>query len=121
MPQQYQSLGAHWHLTGSLKRPETGISPMSLEHLSHGNGELTLVRKFDAFSQHISFAQSHQLVIPRLTVTTPSGGEVIFHHVHIKKQSDVSEYEEIAITFQKIDIEHKGNKTSTSDDWSIHS
>jgi hypothetical protein len=118
---QYQSLGAHWHLNGSLKRPETGIFPLSLNRLSQGNGELTLVRKFDAFSPHISSAQSHQLVIPKLTVTTPSGGEVIFHHVHIKKQSDVSEYEEIAITFQKIDIEHKGNKTSTSDDWSIHS
>jgi hypothetical protein len=121
MPQQYQSLGAHWHLTGSLKRPETGIFPSSLNRLSQGNGELTLDRKFDGFSPHISFAQSHQLVIPKLTVTTPSGGEVIFHHVHIKEQSDVYEYEEIAITFQKIDIEHKGNKTSTSDDWSIHS
>jgi type VI protein secretion system component Hcp len=56
-------------------------------------------------------------VIPKLTVTTPSGGEVIFHHVHIKGQSDVYEYEEVAITFQKIVVEHKGNKTSDTDDW----
>ena len=114
---QFQKLGAHWHLTGSLKRPQTGIFPLSLKHLSRGNGELTLVRKFDGFSPHISFAQSHHLVIPKLTVTTPSGGEVIFHHVHIKEQNDVSEYEEVDITFQKIDIERKGGKTSASDDW----
>ena len=114
---QYQSLGAHWHLNGSLKRPETGIFPLSLKHLSQGNGELTLIRKFDGFSPHISFAQSHQLLIPKLTVTTPSGLPVILHHVHIKKQSDTSEYEEIALTFRKIEIEHKGGKTSASDDW----
>jgi len=114
---QYQRLGAHWHLTGSLERPKTAIFPLSLNHLSRGNGEITLVRKLDGFSPHISFAKSHQLVIPKLTVTTPSGGEVIFHHVHIKGQSDIYEYEEVAITFQKIVVEHKGNKTSDTDDW----
>ena len=114
---QYQSLGAHWHLTGTLERPKTGIFPLSLKHLSQGNGELTLIRKFDGLSPHISFAQSHHLVIPKLTVTTPLGGEVILHHVHIKTKGDTNEYEEIALTFQKIEIEHKGNKTSYSDDW----
>jgi type VI protein secretion system component Hcp len=115
---QFQKLGAHWHLTGSLKRPATGIFPLSLNRLSQGHGELTLVRKFDGFSPHISVAQTNQLVIPKLTVTTPSGGQVIFHHVHIKGQSDVSEYEEVAITFQKIEIEHKGGKKSDTDNWS---
>jgi type VI protein secretion system component Hcp len=113
----YQSLGAHWHLDGSLKRPETGIFQLSLNHLSRGKGELTLVRKFDGFSPHISFAQTNQLVIPTLTVTTPSGGEVIFHHVHIKEQSDSGEWEEIKLTFRKIEVDHKGGKTSASDDW----
>lgn len=118
---QYQSLGAHWHLAGSLKRPETGLFSLSLKRLSQGHSELTLIRKFDAFSQHISFAQTNQLVIPKLTVTTPSGKPVIFHHVHIKKDARVDEWEEIAFTFQKIAIEKKGNKTTASDDWLAHS
>ena len=112
-----QSLGAHWHLNGSLKRPETWIFPLSLKYLSEGNGELTLVRRIDALSPHVRAAQTHQLVIPKLTVTTPSGLQVILHHVRVKKQSDTNELERITLTFQKIDISGKHGKGFV-DDWS---
>jgi type VI protein secretion system component Hcp len=117
---QFQKLGAHWHLTGSLERPKTGIFPLSFNRLSQGHGELTLVRKFDGFSPHISFAHSHQLVIPKLTVTTPSGKSAIFHNVHITEQRSTSELEEFDITFRKIEVEHKGGKKSDTDDWLSH-
>jgi type VI protein secretion system component Hcp len=114
---QYQNLGGHWHLTGSLKRTETGIPVPGLNQLSQGNGQLTLERRIDAFSPHISVAKTNQLVIPKLTVTTSSGQPVTFHHVHIKEQNDTNELEKVSFTFRKIEISGKVGKKSHTDDW----
>src|ERR1700686_3623256 len=113
----YQRLGAHWHLDGSLKSPETGIPPFSRNYLSQGNGELVLDRRVDAFSPHISSAKTNQLVIPKLTVTAPSGLQVNLHNAHVKEQTSTNELEQVSFTFQKIEIEPVNNNKTGTDSW----
>ena len=88
----------------------------SLSHISH-TSELFLVRKSDSLSPHVSLAKTSQSVIPVLTVTIPSGEQVNFHNVRVKKQSGNYEWEEIYFTFHKIEVtRNNGNKTAV-DDW----
>jgi hypothetical protein len=101
-----QSLGAHWHLAGSLEHVET-----------HGNGDLTLVRKIDALSPQISVAKTCQFVIPKLTITTPSGGLVHLQNAKVTEQTDTNEVEEIQIVFQKITYTSMQGGISNADGW----
>jgi len=110
-----QSVAGHWHLAGSLKHAETGL-PARLNHVFPGGGELILVRRADALSPHISVSKTNQFLIPELTVTTPSGQQVNFHHVRVKSQSDTYEMEQITFSYPMIDINWNDGKTTGVDD-----
>ncbi len=113
------SLGGHWHLEGSIKPAETGLPVLRLRNIPQGSGELVLVRKIDVLSPHLSVANTTQFLIPKLTVTTPSGEQINFQKVRIKSKTDTHELERISFTFQKIDITDKVGKKSTFDDWQV--
>lgn len=117
----HQSLGAHWHLAGSLKRGDTGLPPLNQSQIPLGTGKLILLRRIDALSPQISSAQKNQYVIPKLTVTTPSGQKVNFQNSQVRSQSVTNELEEIEITFQKIEYTWTDSGSSASDDWQIGS
>jgi len=112
-----QSVGGHWHLAGSRKYEETG-TPFNPGHFSHTT-ELVLVLKVDALSPHLSFAKTNQFLVPELTVKVPSGQQVNFHNVRVKKQTDTFELEEISFTFQKIEVTDKYGNKNASDDWLV--
>ena len=101
-----QSLGGHWHLAGWLKRPEI-----------HGTLELVLVRKIDALSPQISVAKACQYVIPKLTVTTPSGGQVHLQNARATEVTETYELERIDFTFQKIDGTSNEGGITGADSW----
>jgi hypothetical protein len=106
-----QSLGAHWHLAGSLEHVET-----------HGNGELTLVRKIDALSSQISVAKTCQYAIPKLTITTPSGGQVHLQNAKVTVQTRTSPgggstNEQLEIVFQTITYTSTQGGISSADSW----
>jgi len=86
-----------------------------------GTGKLILLRRIDALSPQISSAQKNQYVIPKLTVTTPSGQKVNFQNSQVRSQSVTNELEEIEITFQKIEYTWTDSGSSASDDWQIGS
>ena len=112
-----QNVGGRWYLAGSLKQAEIGIPPFPLNQVSQGAGELILVRRMDALSPHISFTQTNQFMIPEMTVTIPSGQQVTFHNVRVRKQGNTYEWEEIRFTYQTIDVTwNDGNKNGV-DDW----
>jgi len=104
-------------LAGSLKRGDTGLPPLNQSQIPLGKGKLILLRRRDAFSPQISLAQKNQSVIPKLTVTTPSGQKVNFQNVRIAGQNDTNELEEIEITFQQIEYTWTQGGISDSDDW----
>jgi type VI protein secretion system component Hcp len=108
-----QSLGGHWHLAGSLELVET-----------HGNSELILVRKIDALSPQISVAKTCQYVIPKLTITTPSGVQVYLQNAKVTVQTQTSpgggstnELEEVQLTFQTITYTSMQGGISGADSW----
>ena len=105
-----QHLGGHWHLAGSLQSVE-----------AHGNGELTVVRKIDALSPQISVAKSCQYVIPKVTITTPTGGQVHLQNAKVTEQTDTNEVEDIEIVFQKIVFTYLGGGIGSADDWATGS
>jgi hypothetical protein len=112
-----QSLGAHWHLAGYLKRGDTGLRPLDQSQIPLGKGKLILLRRIDALSPQISLAKKKQYVIPKLTVTTPSGQKVNFKNSQVRSQTATNEMEEIQITFQRIEYTCTDGGISASDDW----
>ncbi len=93
-------------MAGSLQRAET-----------YGNRELILIRRTDALSPQISAAKTCQYVIPKVTVTTPSGGQVHLQNAKVTEQTVTNELEQIDFSFQKIDVTSNEGGISASDDW----
>ena len=126
-----ESVGAQWQLAGTVEfvrkwNPQWFAripSPVCLR----------LVRKLDALSLPIRYARNFGRLLPKVTITTPSGivtlvnarvvggGSVPSHSgsgsSKHSKESDTWEIERIEFTFQKIEVSHKKGGVSASDDW----
>jgi hypothetical protein len=93
----HQNLGGHWQLAGSLQSADTW------DRRSQCNRPSSDGRTIDALSARISFAETSQFVISKLTLMTSLSQKVHLHDAQITGKTDTHDLEQISLTFQKIE------------------
>ena len=129
-----ESVGADWHLGGSAEL----VRRWHPSWYASNNSPycFKLIRRKDGMSPHIQTAMAIHQILPKVQITTPTGGvtlrnaRVVGIGPWLPQQRgssskhggsvDTYELEVVSLTFQKIDVEHKGSGTTASDDWSTY-
>lgn len=117
------TVGKTWQLSGSLV--PVGMGPPEQRYVKTAGGHSVIFsRNSDVLSAQLHAAVTGGYVIPQLTLVTPAG-KVLLTNARLgsatpaKRGSlkDTNEYEEIQITFQKIEFTWTDGGKTAQDDW----